>query len=128
CSCLPPQARNSPSPNSPTLRHDRKIVAARFSGGGEGIVPPFAEVIRKVVPVHRRVQRAAPAPLLGLNGPVRAVALDVKAVEAGAHVDAVVGGAFAGGAGAGAVTRRGVKARDGRCWQSDQREIDRGAG
>ena len=59
--------KNSPSPNSPSFGHDRKIVAARLGGGGEGIVPPFAEVIRKTLPVHRRVQRAAPAPLLGLN-------------------------------------------------------------
>ena len=80
------------------------------------------------MPVYRRVQRAAPAPLLGLDRPVGAVALDVKAVEAGAHVDAVVGGALAGEAGAGAVTRRGIKARDGRRRQPDQREIDRGAG
>ena len=91
-------------------------------------MPPFAEIVRKVVPVHRRVQRAAPAPLLGLDRPVRAVALDVKTVEAGAHVDAVVGRALVGRAGAGAVTRRGIKARDGRRRQSDQCEIDRGAG
>ena len=118
-----PRAKNSPS-----LWHDRKIVAARLGGGGEGIVPPFAEVIRKILPVHRRVQRAAPAPLLGVNRPIGTVAFDVKAVEAGAHVDAVVGGALAGRAGAGAVTRRGIKARRGRRRQSDQREIDRGAG
>jgi hypothetical protein len=40
--------------NSPPFRHDRKIVAARLGGGGEGIVPPYAEAIRKAVSVYPR--------------------------------------------------------------------------
>lgn len=66
-------------------RQNRKIVVP--ARGGVFVVPPFAEIVAEAACAHRGLERRARAALLGRDGAAAGIALDVEAVEAGAHVD-----------------------------------------
>src|SRR5262245_15084519 len=89
---------------APLSRADRKIIRPCAAGSGVGEVPPLAVVISQSLFAHCLDQRISPAPLFGSHGGARRVARGIKAVEARAHIDAVVGAALGRGAGAGSVS------------------------
>ena len=119
--------RSAPHHEAALARRNRNIVRARV-GQRISEMPPLAEIVLEAVPAHGGKQRDARALLLGGNRGAQGVAAHVETVEAGAHVEAVVGRALRRRAGAGAVARRRFVWRYRLRRPLDEREIDRRAG
>ena len=81
-------------------------------------MPPLAEIILELMPLHGGHQDSTPASLLRRQVRSRGMALGVETIEAGSHIDGIVRIAFLGRASARPVLRWGSKAgcgRNGNC-------------
>src|SRR5581483_9637854 len=108
-------------------RFDREIIG-RSSRARQGEVPPFPPIVDKALTGHDGNQLAPPLPLLRRDGVRIGVALQIRAIVAGAHIDAAFRRAFLDRRGAIGVGPGGIEGGGIIGGEVDQRQIERGAG